>query len=251
MGGGGRGFWSWDFYLERPNNKVKKGTISSFRQPRENSGDLLSLLGSMCTAVPRNPPPPRIWAHIRGRYWSAKIDDISLWPPILGPLKQRKSRKDTYVKVVSRKPKKWREAPLIIFAIFYMFFHVSILVGIAIFLLLPVHMLLLCDTGVSICIAINVTGVGLCYRTIVNWTPIRQPGIAACSFTLLEIVSGHKNNEFKVYFIWLICKVKLSSGIIKYFAYSRCVKSHRGLLIFLSFIISAGKGCCQKSCGSN
>jgi hypothetical protein len=29
----------------------------------------------------RNPPPsPRIWAHIRGRYWSAKIDDISLWP---------------------------------------------------------------------------------------------------------------------------------------------------------------------------
>jgi hypothetical protein len=28
---------------------------------------------------PRNPPPPpRIWAHIRGRYWSAKIDDISV-----------------------------------------------------------------------------------------------------------------------------------------------------------------------------
>ncbi len=24
------------------------------------------------------PPPPRIWAHIRGFYWSAKIDDISL-----------------------------------------------------------------------------------------------------------------------------------------------------------------------------
>jgi hypothetical protein len=24
------------------------------------------------------PPTPRIWAHIRGRYWSAKIDDISL-----------------------------------------------------------------------------------------------------------------------------------------------------------------------------
>ncbi len=34
---------------------------------------------------PRNPPPPipRIWAHIRGRYWSAKTDDISLWPPWL------------------------------------------------------------------------------------------------------------------------------------------------------------------------
>jgi hypothetical protein len=26
-------------------------------------------------------PLPRIWAHIRGRYWSAKIDDISLKPP--------------------------------------------------------------------------------------------------------------------------------------------------------------------------
>ncbi len=23
------------------------------------------------------PPPPSIWAHIRGRYWSAKLDDIS------------------------------------------------------------------------------------------------------------------------------------------------------------------------------
>jgi hypothetical protein len=29
---------------------------------------------------PRN-PPPRIWAHIRRRYWSPKIDDISLLPP--------------------------------------------------------------------------------------------------------------------------------------------------------------------------
>jgi hypothetical protein len=29
---------------------------------------------------PRNLHPPRIWAHKRGRYWSAKIDDISLWP---------------------------------------------------------------------------------------------------------------------------------------------------------------------------
>jgi hypothetical protein len=81
-------------------------------------------------------------------------------------------------------------------------------------------MRLFSDTGVLICKAINVTGADFCYRTIVNGTPIRQPGIAACSFTLLKIVSGHKNNEFKVYFIWLICKVKLSSGIIKDFAYS-------------------------------
>ncbi len=35
----------------------------------------------MCTAVPQPlPSPPRIYAHIRGQHWSAKIDDISLWP---------------------------------------------------------------------------------------------------------------------------------------------------------------------------
>ncbi len=31
-------------------------------------------------------PSPRIWAHIRRRYWSAKIDDISVWPPDEKPL---------------------------------------------------------------------------------------------------------------------------------------------------------------------
>ncbi len=32
--------------------------------------------------TPQPPPPfPCIWAHIRDRYWSAKINDISLWPP--------------------------------------------------------------------------------------------------------------------------------------------------------------------------
>jgi hypothetical protein len=43
--------------------------------------------GSMCTAVligPAIPPiSPRIWAHIQGRYWSAKIDEISLSPSAL------------------------------------------------------------------------------------------------------------------------------------------------------------------------
>ncbi len=29
------------------------------------------------------PPPLRLWAHLRRRYWSAKTDDISLWPPLL------------------------------------------------------------------------------------------------------------------------------------------------------------------------
>ncbi len=46
-------------------------------------------LGSMCTAVligwdPAIPPPPHIWAHLWGRYWSAKID-ICLWPPASTP----------------------------------------------------------------------------------------------------------------------------------------------------------------------
>jgi hypothetical protein len=41
----------------------------------------------MCTAVliGRDPATPllsmHIWAHIKGRYWSAKIEDISLKPP--------------------------------------------------------------------------------------------------------------------------------------------------------------------------
>jgi hypothetical protein len=45
--------------------------------------DLQGLFGLLCTAVPIGRvlgttvfPSPRIWAHIRGRYWSAKIDDI-------------------------------------------------------------------------------------------------------------------------------------------------------------------------------
>ncbi len=46
--------------------------------------DLQSLLGSMCTrfslAETPQPRPPslRIWAPMLWRYWSAKIDDISL-----------------------------------------------------------------------------------------------------------------------------------------------------------------------------
>ncbi len=50
--------------------------------------DLSRLLGLLCTAVligwdTATPPPPllRIWTHIRGRYWTAKIDDISLSTP--------------------------------------------------------------------------------------------------------------------------------------------------------------------------
>ena len=39
---------------------------------------------------PRNSThSPRIWTHIRGRYWSAKIDDICLEPPDLSFLNAR------------------------------------------------------------------------------------------------------------------------------------------------------------------
>jgi hypothetical protein len=34
--------------------------------------------------TPQLPPSPCIWAQIRGRYWSANIDDISLKPPGVG-----------------------------------------------------------------------------------------------------------------------------------------------------------------------
>ncbi len=32
----------------------------------------------------RNSPPPRIWAHIRGRYWSARIDRTILYETVFG-----------------------------------------------------------------------------------------------------------------------------------------------------------------------
>ncbi len=51
----------------------------------------------MCTcaqlyslAETTHPPPHRIWAHIWGRLWSAKIDDISLWPYVSVELERKK-----------------------------------------------------------------------------------------------------------------------------------------------------------------
>ncbi len=55
--------------------------------------DLQSFFGlhvqSCMYSVAKTPqcPFPRIWAHVRGRYCSAKIDDISLRPP--GPTKDK------------------------------------------------------------------------------------------------------------------------------------------------------------------
>jgi hypothetical protein len=80
-------------YFERK-RQIAKGAISlCSRSPycRLNMELVLqSLFGlhvrSSLAETPQPPPPPspRIWAHRRGRYWSAKIDKISkisLWPP--------------------------------------------------------------------------------------------------------------------------------------------------------------------------
>jgi hypothetical protein len=62
-------------------------SISLFRfalrtMPLESVRLMCGLLNNIrCThwLGPRNfQPSPHIWAHIRGRYWSAKIDDISV-----------------------------------------------------------------------------------------------------------------------------------------------------------------------------
>ncbi len=45
--------------------------------------DFQSLFGLLCSLAEtlQLHPSPRIWAYIRGRYWSTKKDDISLKPP--------------------------------------------------------------------------------------------------------------------------------------------------------------------------
>jgi hypothetical protein len=67
----------------RDNIRLESPSILGVRHRLNMELDLQSLFGFLCTAVligldPATPPFPRIWAHIRGRYWSAKIDDISL-----------------------------------------------------------------------------------------------------------------------------------------------------------------------------
>ncbi len=50
--------------------------------------DLQTLFAQLYSSAetPQLPPPPNplIGAHIRGCCWSAKIDDISMWPPASG-----------------------------------------------------------------------------------------------------------------------------------------------------------------------
>ncbi len=58
--------------------------VSILNQRLSMELDLQSLFGLQCVRLyslantPQLPPSPCIWARIRGRYWSAKIDDISL-----------------------------------------------------------------------------------------------------------------------------------------------------------------------------
>ncbi len=54
---------------------------------------------------PRN-PPSRIWSHIRGHYWSAKIDDISLWSP--APKRGNVQLFQSYMTLYDVSPKKFR-----------------------------------------------------------------------------------------------------------------------------------------------
>jgi hypothetical protein len=63
----------------------KKNRTSGLVEHRFNMElDLPKFLWAPCAQLywlrPRN-PSPLILADIRGRYWSAKIDDISWWPP--------------------------------------------------------------------------------------------------------------------------------------------------------------------------
>jgi hypothetical protein len=52
------------------NNFVKKNVLCE-------KGDEIARFDGTHWLRPRKPPSPRNWAHIRGRHWSAKIDDIS------------------------------------------------------------------------------------------------------------------------------------------------------------------------------
>ncbi len=73
------------------------------------------------------PPSPRFWAHIRGCYWPAKIDDISKWPP--GYYKLDKGRE--YWKI-------YRGPGFLSVVLFYSFPPPSPLSKLSLFLSLPV-----------------------------------------------------------------------------------------------------------------
>jgi hypothetical protein len=65
----------------------------------------------MCSSANTPQPPPTpptiphsIWAHVRGRYWSAKIDDITLLPPVCYAPANCKTGRCKYVAYYSKGP---------------------------------------------------------------------------------------------------------------------------------------------------
>jgi len=80
---------SYELDISKPGQETRVVVRYMYRLNMEV--DLQSLFGLHVTSYavvligwdPATPAPfPRIWTRItRGRYWSAKIDDISLWPP--------------------------------------------------------------------------------------------------------------------------------------------------------------------------
>ncbi len=89
----------WLYRTTHWNEKLDGGTDTTLNHRSNMELDLKSLFGLLvhsCAHWLRPPqstlPSPRIWAHIRGRYWSVKIDDISLWPPALNPLAKENGR---------------------------------------------------------------------------------------------------------------------------------------------------------------
>jgi hypothetical protein len=79
----------WDKIRIIKKESVKQNTLQvgklrdhmSIPYPKE-LGKFLKFIWALCAQLYLLAETPRrIWAHIRGRYWSAKIDDISLWLP--------------------------------------------------------------------------------------------------------------------------------------------------------------------------
>ncbi len=75
---------SWCMVGQCTKNRTE-GSVEPLVKYRGWSPKFIWVLLHSCTECthwlrPRN-PSPRIWAHIQGRHWSAKIDVISWWPP--------------------------------------------------------------------------------------------------------------------------------------------------------------------------
>ncbi len=60
---------------------------------------ILTSLHLQCVLISWDPPPPPAphWTYIRGRYWSAKIDDISLWHPVRDITRNKRHRRWTRI----------------------------------------------------------------------------------------------------------------------------------------------------------